>query len=434
MLLAVLLCSSALSIVQPASCPDVASCRQAALDAAARGEFETFHDLAWRAAQKGKPNDPELMTLLARAQSLSGRPGDALVMLRRLAQMGIATDAATSDDFGRARALSGWPDVEALLKSAAKPDVPAEKPPTGTKPASTTMNRTEPAAAEVLAEPAAPVKVAADAEAAGDEELPSMLASIQPAGLAHDAVSRRFIVGDRRENKLVIFDDVFKRATDMVGAHSAGFFALSAVEIDHRRGDLWVANSSGSRGASLHKLQLVSGRVLFELEVPEEMGAAAFVDAAILSDGHVLLLDAEGKRLLGVSPATREFQRAATLEAEALASIASMDGHVYVAHRDGMLRVELATRTANRVRDAPAGLLRIRPDRGALIAVQATNDGRRIVRLRLDAAGRRVHRVDVLDPSVTMPDASGITVVDGVVCYITSVDGALVMRRVKGRR
>jgi hypothetical protein len=158
------------------------------------------------------------------------------------------------------------------------------------------------------------------------------------------------------------------------------------------------------------------------------------VDAAILSDGHVLLLDAEGKRLLGVSPAKREFQRAATLEAEALASIASMDGHVYVAHRDGMLRVELATRTANRVRDAPAGLLRIRPDRGALIAVQATNDGRRIVRLRLDAAGRRVNRVDVLDPSVTMPDASGITVVDGVVCYITSVDGALVMRRVKGRR
>ena len=78
-----------LSIAQTPTCPDVGACRQAALDAAARGDFETFHDLAWRAAQKGRPNDPELMYLLARAQSLSGRPGDALVMLRRLAQLGV---------------------------------------------------------------------------------------------------------------------------------------------------------------------------------------------------------------------------------------------------------------------------------------------------------------------------------------------------------
>ena len=47
-----------------------------------------FHDLAWRAVQKGKPNDPDLMLLLARAQSLSGRPGDALVMLGRIVDLG----------------------------------------------------------------------------------------------------------------------------------------------------------------------------------------------------------------------------------------------------------------------------------------------------------------------------------------------------------
>ena len=47
--------------------------------------------------------------MLARAQSLSGRPLDALVMLQRLAA-GLATDAATSDDFRRVRALPGWED------------------------------------------------------------------------------------------------------------------------------------------------------------------------------------------------------------------------------------------------------------------------------------------------------------------------------------
>ena len=77
----------------PPACADVAACREAAVAAAGRQDFEAFHDLAWRAAQKSRPNDPELMYLLARAQSLSGRPGDALVMLRRLAQMGVATDA-----------------------------------------------------------------------------------------------------------------------------------------------------------------------------------------------------------------------------------------------------------------------------------------------------------------------------------------------------
>ena len=58
------------------------------------------------------------MYLLARAQSLSGRPGDALVMLRRLAQLGVPTDAAENDDFRRVRALAGWAEVEALIASA----------------------------------------------------------------------------------------------------------------------------------------------------------------------------------------------------------------------------------------------------------------------------------------------------------------------------
>ena len=91
--------------------PTSASCRQAAVEAAARGDYEAFHDLAWRAAQKGRPNDPELMYLLARAQSLSGRPGDALVMLRRLAQLGVPTDARDNQDFERVRRLPGWADA-----------------------------------------------------------------------------------------------------------------------------------------------------------------------------------------------------------------------------------------------------------------------------------------------------------------------------------
>src|SRR5262245_28278649 len=76
------------------SCTEWRDCRQRALAAAERGDYELFHDLAWRAVQTGPARDPDLQFVLARAQALSGRPHDALVMLERLADAGIATDAA----------------------------------------------------------------------------------------------------------------------------------------------------------------------------------------------------------------------------------------------------------------------------------------------------------------------------------------------------
>src|SRR6266705_2982807 len=114
-----------------AACGEWHECRQLALAAADRGEYETFHDLAWRAVQTGPRNDPALMYLLARAQALSGRPHDALVMLQRLADMGVRSDAATNDDFGRTRQLPGWQELAARLERINHPDaraVSAEAP------------------------------------------------------------------------------------------------------------------------------------------------------------------------------------------------------------------------------------------------------------------------------------------------------------------
>src|SRR4051812_22108281 len=97
-------------------CADWHDCRQRALDAAAAHDYEIFHDLAWRAVQKGPRQDASLMQLLARAQSLSGRPHDALVMLLRLADRGIVTDAPDSDEFAAVRRLPQWPEGEARLR------------------------------------------------------------------------------------------------------------------------------------------------------------------------------------------------------------------------------------------------------------------------------------------------------------------------------
>ena len=120
MVLLVLVLYLGLIEAQP-TCDDVPSCRTAALEAKDRKDFEAFHDLAWLTYRKGKPDDPELMLLLARAQSLSGRPGDAIVMLERLAARGIATDAATSEDFESVRALPRWSGVASTREATVAP-------------------------------------------------------------------------------------------------------------------------------------------------------------------------------------------------------------------------------------------------------------------------------------------------------------------------
>ena len=103
---------------QSTDCATWSECRALVEEAIATGAFQQAHDLAWRAVQLGPKDDADLMFLLARAQSLAGRPHDALVMVRRLAERGIATGSETHPDLVRMRALPGWPDVQALVASA----------------------------------------------------------------------------------------------------------------------------------------------------------------------------------------------------------------------------------------------------------------------------------------------------------------------------
>ena len=216
----------------------------------------------------------------------------------------------------------------------------------------------------------------------------------------------------------------------MAGAESAGFFGLTALEIDRRRGDLWVANSSAQRGASLHKLQLVSGRVLFEVPVPTDLGPTTVVDIAVLGDGEVLVLDEQGRRLLALSPGRRAFRTIVATNVTNATSLTSIgDGVAYIAHPRGLLRVDLAARTTADVTNAPLDLRRIRAHDGQLVGIRSVDGGQRVIRLRLGRNGRSVTQMQVLDDQAAMPDASALTNVDGVVSYITSSKGGLVMRR-----
>lgn len=414
---------AAVSQSPSAACQVWHECRQLALDAFERQEYETFHDLAWRAVQTGPKKDAALMYLLARAQSLSGRPHDALVMIQRLAEMGVPSDAATNDDFRRMRALAGWPDVEALIErvrtadATSRPALTAAAPPTATStPAPTAAVSTAGSVAKAVPSGAAAVFEPVPVEQAVRISTPRF----STGGLAYDAVSGRFVVGDLHGRKLIVVEDGADHAVDLVRAESAGFHEIRAIEIDSRRGDLWVATATTDDTEwSLHQLQLVSGRPLRVLPLDAALGPTRLVDLAVSPAGTLLAVDAAGKRLLELRPRGTSLQPV-PLAVEKPTSLAatSDDGVVYVAGAGGVARVDLRSGMTVPV-SIPSGLElggieRVRWHRNALLAVVVDARGSRsLVRFDLNASGRAATAATVIDQTMAATAGPVFTTLSG---------------------
>jgi hypothetical protein len=485
-------CGSAVGAVAaqapaPTDCRETAECRQLALDAAAGGAYERFHDLVWRAIQTGKPNDPALLFLLARAQSLSNRPSDALVVLRRLADMGATVDAS-HEDLRRVRALAGWPAVAAAIERAnsrssrgaapapASPPAPAAPAPApaasasaaaappparapepkpappdpAVAPSPSAPAPAPPAAAPRPAAPRAPAAVPPPAAAAptaavatappvvtesferqlvpAEEAARFSTTRFNPGGLAYDEVSRRFLLGDRDGRKLMVVGEGTQYTVDMVRAESAGFHDVSALDIDRPRGDLWVVTSRPDGAGTLHKLQLISGRVLSTFESPAEMQPVRFADVAVTAAGSVLVLDSAGQRIVGMRPRAEQLAALASLDIVDTSSLAPADNEriVYVAHREGIAIVDLTARTAVPLKAAAGvalgGFERIRFFRGALVGVQALEDGaRRIVRLELNRNRTTVTRGVIVEESLASEAGPTFATITGDDLYYLEV-------------
>ena len=381
-------------------CVEWRACRQLALAAAERGEYETFHDLAWRVVQTGPPKDPSLMYLLARAQALSGRPHDALIMLQRLAEMGVAPDA-TNEDFSRVRQLRDWPEVEASIAAVA-------------------------ASGSLLSAPASAPRVSVVNLAPATRAVRFSTKQFAVSGLAYDATSGRFVLGDRLGRKLIAVDERSNHAVDLVRADSAGFLDISAVEIDAKRGDLWVASAAAADGAgTLHRLQLVSGRPLRAFHVAVELEPVKLVDVTVGPAGAVLVLDSVTPQLLMLRSGGTALERVVRIDAQEPVSVTAGrdDGIAFVAHRDGVSRIDLRSRTVSPVA-APNGvslghLERIRWRGNALIAVQIVDDGsHRIIRLEMNARGSAITQVVPLQLSASTTGQTFMTVSGDELVYL----------------
>jgi hypothetical protein len=340
------------------------------------------------------------MYLLARAQSLSGRLDDSLVMLGRIADLGVRTDAATNDDFVRVRALKTWPALEARLAGVPSSDRAAPSPERAAPGTANSALSTSPSALSTL--PSTPDTL---------EFAPS---GIDPIGLAHDAVSRRFLLGDRASGRLLVIDEVSRHVVPYVSASSAGLYdELTGFTVDSRRGDLWVVSVKGEPETSasiLHKLQLVSGRALMSIRPHETAGPVRFVDAAVTPDGTVYVLDAVGARLFRLRPGARTLEPLMRLEATRPSALAAADDRVvYVGDDAGLTRVDVAARTLARVKtvDDLSGLSFLAWRAGVLYGVQRVSGSALVVRVALDAGGTRARPRAIL-AAVPHPIAGAI--------------------------
>jgi hypothetical protein len=349
-------------------------------------------------------------------------------MLRRLADAGVATDADTNDDFRLTRELPGWPEVASLI-TAARGGAPV----VNTAAAAGKTGRPAAAArANVNATAAAPVPGSSTGAAATvatlkpsrvDDAARFSAGGFVAGGLAYDSVSRRFVVGDASGRKLMVVSERSDHATDMVRADSAGFQDVIAVEIDEKRGDLWVASAATAGGQSaLHRLQLVSGRPLRTYR--PSGGDAQLVDLAVTASGSVLALDGTGNQLLVLKRGETALESAVQLGHTGALSltISADEGVGYVASPEGIWRVDIKGKKTAAV-TAPAGVdlghfERIRIYQGGLIGIEKPVDGsRRVVRLDLNNNGRAITAASVIDTSIADARSATFATISGDELY-----------------
>ena len=229
-------------------------------------------------------------------------------MLQRLAEMGVATDADSDPDFGPARELPGWPEVaNAIARARTAMSSPGVEPVRGPSssvaargapvgvPGQPRGRRNSPAAAAgtAVVAPLAIVPFPLDPAPMSDAARFST-GNFLTAGLAYDAVSRRFVIGDALGQKLIVVGAASDHAEDMVHKDSAGFDDVVALDIDERA-DLRVAR--GHEGKKrVHRLQLVSARPLMTYRTSPSIGSTRLVDLAVQASGDVIALDKAGNR------------------------------------------------------------------------------------------------------------------------------------------
>jgi sugar lactone lactonase YvrE len=359
--------------------------------ALAKGDVEAAITAAERASRVAPPNHPLVLYLQMRAFSRAGRFTEAFAALGLLVEKGIASDVLVSPAFEGLRDHARWPDWQARLQDLVAPT-------------------SRSVVAFRLNEP-----------------------DFIPEAMTYDRGSRRFLIGSLYKRKVVAVDEITGRAADYATFREAGFLSVLGIEADNTRGALYVLSAGGREmqgytaetdGQSfLHRLQLSSGRQVTKVAPPAVEGGHLLNDLVQAADGTLYMTDSKASVVYRWKPGSRGLETVATIGRHLYPNgiTPSADWRaLYVAHMEGLSRIDLRTREVTPV-GHPASMTLVGIDgldqyRGDLVAVQNGLPGvSRVVRLRLAADGLNVVAMDVLDANLPDHDipTTGVVVGDG---------------------
>jgi sugar lactone lactonase YvrE len=180
-----------------------------------------------------------------------------------------------------------------------------------------------------------------------------------------------------------------------------------------------ASTAANDTGGAIHLLQLISGRALARLPF-QGSGPAHLQDLAVTGDGTVLILDSATPRILVRRPGAEVVDVLMPLMTPNPVSIAvSNDGRLaYVAHREGITRVDLASRRATPLdagKDVTlAGFEFIRWHRDALVGSQVhADDSRSVVRLQLNRDRRTITMATLIEAPAASEDTPTMATISG---------------------
>jgi hypothetical protein len=189
-------------------------------------------------------------------------------------------------------------------------------------------------------------------------------------------------------------------ATNLNSPGWSGNASVTALLVAPRTGDLWVGGILG-RKATLHRLQLISGRLIQTFTFPEDAGDVR-VAALVVSPTALFALDSAGRRIFVRGVKADDVRVQATLPRDITPTgLAYAGSALYVSHTAGLLRFDLAARTQRAVTAAKAldiaNLRSLAWHAGSLLAIQGDDTAASVVRLRLNSSGATVVGIDRLD-------------------------------------
>ncbi|HJU90377.1 MAG TPA: hypothetical protein VJ672_13360 [Gemmatimonadaceae bacterium] len=353
-------------------------------------------------ARKFVPNDGSVLVYLARAQALTGDPGDALRTLERLAIQGAVVDLAADTAFRSLRVAPYAIRFAAATRQLARASAPLVRSDT----------------AFVLEDP-----------------------DFIPEGIAHDPARDVFYVGS------LVGGGVLRLMRD---GSAVSFFSSTAtappqvlgIRIDAPARRLWLAAlfpdtaapqfARGSGGwAALHAYDLESGELVARHPAPDSTRPHLLNDIALTPNGDVYVTDSEGAALFRLRAGSAALERV-PIGSQSFTypngiAVTADGARVYVAHVEGLSVLDLRARNDTLMRVlAPPG----EPTGGidglyacgtALYAIQSRFGFQQVTRFQLSADGRRITRSEALERRHPAYDAATTgALVAGAMFYIAN--------------